>query len=39
MEIDKEEIKIIEDLFPLYKNGNSKREIRHAFFTKICTHI
>lgn len=34
------ELKIIEEKFPLFTNGNrSKREIRHNFFTEICTSL
>ena len=34
------ELKIIEEKFPLFTNGNrSKRAIRHNFFTEICTSI
>jgi intein/homing endonuclease len=35
----KEQIEIIEKEYPLYKNGNSKREIRHDFFKNIQTEI
>lgn len=35
-----QEIKIIEEKFPLYTNGNrSKRKVRHDFFSNICTNL
>jgi intein/homing endonuclease len=34
-----EQIKIIEENYPLYKNGTSKREIRHDFFKNIQTEL
>lgn len=35
-----QELRIIEQKFPLFTNGNrSKREIRHKIFTDICTHL
>ena len=34
-----EQIKIIEQICPLYKNGTSKRELRHDFFKEINTEI
>lgn len=35
----KEQIEIIEREYPLYKNGSSKREIRHDFFKNIQTEM
>ena len=35
----KEQIEIIEKEYPLYKNGTSKREIRHDFFKNIQTEM
>lgn len=33
------QIKFIEENYPLFKNGTSNREIRHNFFSKIETEL
>lgn len=34
-----QELEIIKQKFPLFTNGRSTREIRHTFFSTICTHL